>query len=34
LIGLLDEVHLGLISEVVHLSFAPPNALLLYIHHV
>jgi hypothetical protein len=24
----------GLISEVVHLAVAPPDALLLYIHHV
>jgi hypothetical protein len=34
LVGLPDEVHLGLISEVVHLAVAPPDALLLYIHHV
>jgi hypothetical protein len=34
LAGLPDEVHLGLISEVVHLTVAPPDALLLYIHHV
>jgi hypothetical protein len=29
-----DEVHLGLISNVVHMAVAPPDALLLYIHHV
>jgi hypothetical protein len=29
-----DEVHLGFISKVVHLTIAPPDALLLYIHHV
>jgi hypothetical protein len=29
-----DEVYPGLISEVVHLAIAPPNALLLCIHHV
>jgi hypothetical protein len=29
-----DEVHLGLISEVVHLAVAPSDTLLLYIHHV
>jgi hypothetical protein len=23
-----------LISEVVHLAVAPPDALLLYIHHI
>jgi hypothetical protein len=34
LAGLPDEVYPGLISEVVHLAVAPPDALLLYIHHV
>jgi hypothetical protein len=34
LAGLPDEVHLGFISKVVHLTVTPPNALLLYIHHV
>jgi hypothetical protein len=34
LAGLRDEVHLGLISKVLHLVVAPPDALLLYIHHV
>jgi hypothetical protein len=34
LTGLPDEVHPGLISEVVHLVVAPPDVLLLYIHHV
>jgi hypothetical protein len=34
LAGLPDEVHLGLISKVVHLTVAPPDALLLYIQHV
>jgi hypothetical protein len=34
LVGLPDEVHLGLISKVVHLAVAPPDALLLYIHNV
>jgi hypothetical protein len=34
LAGLPDEVHPGLISEVVHLAVAPLDALLLYIHHV
>jgi hypothetical protein len=29
-----DEVHPGLISEVVNLVVAPPDELLLYIHHV
>jgi hypothetical protein len=33
LAGLLDELHLGLISKVVHLAIAPPDALLC-IHHV
>jgi hypothetical protein len=27
-------VHLGLISNVVHLVVATPDTLLLYIHHV
>jgi hypothetical protein len=34
LAGLLDEVHPGLISEVLHVAVAPPDALLLCIHHV
>jgi hypothetical protein len=34
LAGLPDEMHLGLTSRVVHLAIAPPDALLLYIHHV
>ena len=29
-----NEVHPGLISEVVHLVVAPPDVLLLYIHLV
>jgi hypothetical protein len=33
LAGLPNEVHPGLISEVVHLAVAPPDALLC-IHHV
>jgi hypothetical protein len=32
--GLPEEVHPGLISEVVHLAVTPPDALLLYIHYV
>jgi hypothetical protein len=28
------QVHPGLISKVVPLAVAPPDALLLYIHHV
>ena len=32
LAGLPNEVHPGLISEVVHLAVAPPDVLLLYIH--
>jgi hypothetical protein len=34
LAGLPNEVHPGLISEVVHLAFAPPDVLLLYINLV
>jgi hypothetical protein len=34
LAGLPDEVHLMLISKLVHLTVAPPDALLLYIYHV
>jgi hypothetical protein len=34
LAGLLDKVHPGLISEVLHVVVAPPDALLLCIHHV
>jgi hypothetical protein len=34
LAGLPNEVHPGLISEVVHLVVAPPDVLLLYIHLV
>jgi hypothetical protein len=34
LVGLPNEVHPGLISEVIHLAVAPPDALLLYIHLV
>ena len=34
LAGLPNEVHSGLISEVVHLVVAPPDVLLLYIHLV
>jgi hypothetical protein len=34
LVGLLNEVHPGLISEVVHLAVAPSDVLLLYIHLV
>jgi hypothetical protein len=34
LAGLPNEVHPGLISEVVHLAVAPPDVLLLYIHLV
>jgi hypothetical protein len=29
-----DKVHPELISEVVHLVVAPPDVLLLCIHHV
>jgi hypothetical protein len=31
---LADEVHPRLISEIVHLAIAPPDTLLLCIHHV
>jgi hypothetical protein len=34
LAGLADEVHPWLISEVGHLVVAPPDVLLLCIHHV
>jgi hypothetical protein len=34
LVGLPNEVHPGLISEVVPLAVAPPNALFHYIYHV
>jgi hypothetical protein len=34
LVGLPNEVHPGLISEVIHLAVAPPDVLLLYIHLV
>jgi hypothetical protein len=34
LAGLPNEVHPGLISEVVHLVAASPDVLLLYIHLV
>jgi hypothetical protein len=34
LAGLPNEVHPGLISEVVHLAVASPDVLLLYIHLV
>jgi hypothetical protein len=34
LAGLPNEVHSGLISEVVHLVVAPPDVLQLYIHLV
>jgi hypothetical protein len=34
LAGLPNEVHLGLISEVVQLDVAPMDVLLLYIHLV
>jgi hypothetical protein len=34
LAGLPNEVHPGLISEVVHLAVAPPDVLLLYINLV
>jgi hypothetical protein len=34
LVGLPNKVHPGLISEVVPLAVAPPDALLNYIHHV
>jgi hypothetical protein len=34
LAGLPNEVHPGLISEVVHLVVAPPDVLLLYINLV
>ena len=34
MVGLPNEVHPGLISEVVPLAVAPPDALLLYIHRV
>ena len=30
--GLPNEVHPGLISEVVHLVVAPPDVLLLYTY--
>jgi hypothetical protein len=30
--GLSNEVHPGLISEVVHLVVAPPDVLLLYTY--
>jgi hypothetical protein len=34
LVGLPNEVHPGLISEVIHLAVAPPDVLLLYIYFV
>jgi hypothetical protein len=34
LTGLPNEVHPGLISEVVHMVVTPPDVLLLYIHLV
>jgi hypothetical protein len=34
LAGLPNEVHSGLISEVVYKTVAPPDALLLCIHYV
>jgi hypothetical protein len=34
LVGLPNEMHPGLISEVVYLVVAPPDVLLLYIHLV
>jgi hypothetical protein len=34
LAGLPNEVHPGLISEVVHLAVTPPDVLLLYINLV
>jgi hypothetical protein len=34
LAGLANEVHPGLINELVPLVVAPPDALLLYIHYV
>jgi hypothetical protein len=34
LAGLPNEVHPGLISEVVYLAVAPSNVLLFYIHLV
>jgi hypothetical protein len=34
LVGLPNEVHPGLISEVIHLAVAPPNVLLIYIYLV
>jgi hypothetical protein len=34
LVGPPNEVHPGLISEVIHLAVAPPDVLLLYIHLV
>jgi hypothetical protein len=34
LVGLPNEVHHGLISEVVPLAVASPDALLHYIHHI
>jgi hypothetical protein len=34
LVRLSNKVYPGLISEVVPLAVAPPNALLHYIHHV
>jgi hypothetical protein len=33
-LGWANEVHPGLISEVVPLAVAPPDVLLHYIHHV
>jgi hypothetical protein len=34
LVGLPNEVHPGLIGEVIHLVVVPPDVLLLYIHLV
>jgi hypothetical protein len=34
LVGLPNEVHPGLISDVVPLAVASPDALLYYIHYV
>jgi hypothetical protein len=34
LVGLPNEVHPGLIREVIYLVVAPPDVLLLYIHLV
>jgi hypothetical protein len=34
LVGLPNEVHRGLISEVVHMVVATPDVLLLYIYLV